>query len=178
MTFAVSAVNYVGVRWGARVNNLTSYAKIAALLAFAALGPLLGRGDAANLLPVFAGASATSLPALGLAFSPILFSYLGWNASVYVASEIERPERNIPASLFLGLGICTLLYMIVNAVYLFALPDRCAQPGAERGRGGGARSLRAGRRLAGRRLRGGLDPGHPQRDRAGRPAHRLRDGAR
>ncbi|HEY8155890.1 MAG TPA: amino acid permease [Myxococcota bacterium] len=122
VTLAVSAVNYVGVRWGARVNNLTSYAKIAALLAFAALGPLLGRGDAANLLPVFAGASATSLPALGLAFSPILFSYLGWNASVYVASEIERPERNIPASLFLGLGICTLLYMIVNAVYLYALP--------------------------------------------------------
>ncbi len=122
VTFAVSAVNYVGVRWGARVNNLTSYAKIAALLAFAVLGPLLGRGDAANLLPVFAGASTTSLAALGLAFSPILFSYLGWNASVYVASEIERPERNIPASLFVGLGICTLLYMIVNAVYLFALP--------------------------------------------------------
>jgi APA family basic amino acid/polyamine antiporter len=122
VTAAVSAVNYVGVRWGARVNNLTSYAKIAALLAFAVLGPLFGRGDAGNLLPVFAGAAATPLPALGLALSPILFSYLGWNASVYVASEIERPERNIPASLFLGLGICTLLYMVVNGVYLYALP--------------------------------------------------------
>ena len=122
VTAAMSAVNYVGVRWGARVNNLTSYAKIAALLAFAALGPLLGHGNAGNLLPVFAGATATSLPALGLALSPILFSYLGWNSSVYVASEIERPERNVPASLFLGLGICTLLYMIVNGVYLYALP--------------------------------------------------------
>jgi len=122
ITAAASAVNYVGVRWGARVNNLTSYAKIAALLAFAALGPLLGRGDARNLLPIFSGAAATSLPALGLALSPILFSYLGWNSSVYVASEIEKPERNVPASLFLGLGICTLLYMMVNGVYLYALP--------------------------------------------------------
>ena len=122
VTAAVSAVNYVGVRWGARVNNLTSYAKIAALLAFAALGPLFGHGNAANLLPIFAGAGAASLPALGLALSPILFSYLGWNSSVYVASEIERPERNVPASLFLGLGICTLLYMLVNGVYLYALP--------------------------------------------------------
>ena len=118
----VSAVNYVGVRWGARVNNLTSYAKIAALLAFALLGPLLGSGSAGHLLPLVSGAGAISLAALGLAFSPILFSYLGWNASIYVASEIERPERNVPASLFLGLGICTLLYMVVNAVYLFALP--------------------------------------------------------
>ncbi len=122
VTALVSAVNYVGVRWGARVNNLTSYAKIAALLAFAVLGPLLGSGSADHLLPLVSGAGASSLAALGLAFSPILFSYLGWNASIYVASEIERPERNVPASLFLGLGICTLLYMIVNAVYLFALP--------------------------------------------------------
>jgi APA family basic amino acid/polyamine antiporter len=119
---AFSAVNYVGVRWGARVNNLTSYAKIGALLAFALLGPLLGTGSAGNLLPLVSGAGSTSLAAVGLAFSPILFSYLGWNASVFVASEIERPERNVPASLFLGLGICTLLYMVVNAVYLFALP--------------------------------------------------------
>jgi APA family basic amino acid/polyamine antiporter len=122
ITAVASAVNYVGVRWGARVNNVTSYAKIAALLAFAALGPLLGHGNAANLLPVFSGAGATSPSALGLALSPILFSYLGWNSSVYVASEIERPERNVPASLFLGLGICTLLYMVVNGVYLYALP--------------------------------------------------------
>ena len=112
----------MGVRWGARVNNVTSYAKIAALIAFALLGPLFGTGQAGNLLPLVSGADGLSLAAIGLAFSPVLFSYLGWNASVYVASEIERPERNVPASLFVGLGICTLLYMIVNAVYLFALP--------------------------------------------------------
>jgi len=122
ITAAVSAVNYVGVRWGARVNNLTSYAKIAALFAFCALGPLFGHGSASHLLPAAAGVGVISLSALGVALSPILFTYLGWNSSVYVASEIERPERNLPASLFLGLGICTLLYMVVNGVYLFALP--------------------------------------------------------
>jgi APA family basic amino acid/polyamine antiporter len=122
ITLAVSAVNYLDVRWGARVNNWTSYAKIAALLAFAVLGPLVGRGAVENLQPLLEGAGASSLAALGLALSPILFTYLGWNASVYVASEIERPERNLPASLFLGLAICTGLYMIVNAVYLYALP--------------------------------------------------------
>jgi APA family basic amino acid/polyamine antiporter len=122
VTAVVSAINYLGVRWGARVNNLTSYAKIAALLAFAGLGPWLGSGSAEHLRPLAAGAGAISFGALGLALSPILFSYLGWNSSVYVASEIERPERNLPASLFLGLGICTLLYMLVNTVYLYALP--------------------------------------------------------
>ena len=60
--------------------------------------------------------------AFGLALSPVLFSYLGWNSSVYVASEIRDPGRNLPRSLFLGLAICTVVYLLVNAVYLYALP--------------------------------------------------------
>jgi APA family basic amino acid/polyamine antiporter len=54
--------------------------------------------------------------------SPVLFTYLGWNASLYVASEIKQPERTIPRSLFLGLGLCGGLYLLVNAVYLYGIP--------------------------------------------------------
>src|SRR5438093_656505 len=49
-------------------------------------------------------------------------TYLGWNAPVYVASEIRRPDRNLPLSLFLGLGVCTAVYLAGNAVYLYAIP--------------------------------------------------------
>jgi APA family basic amino acid/polyamine antiporter len=99
LTAAVSALNYVGVRWGARANNLTAVLKVAALAAFAVLGPIFGNGDFSNLRPVFHGASEISLAAFGLALSPVLFSYLGWNSSVYVASEIRDPGRTLPRSL-------------------------------------------------------------------------------
>jgi APA family basic amino acid/polyamine antiporter len=122
LTAAVSALNYVGVRWGARANNLTAVLKVAALAAFALLGPIFGKGDLSNLRPLFHGASEISLAAFGLALSPVLFSYLGWNSSIYVASEIRDPGRVLPRSLFLGVAICTLIYLLVNAVYLFALP--------------------------------------------------------
>jgi APA family basic amino acid/polyamine antiporter len=122
LTVAVSALNYVGVRWGARANNLTAFLKVAALAAFAVLGLIFGKGDLSNLRPVFHGASEISLSAFGLALSPVLFSYLGWNSSVYVASELRDPSRTLPRSLFLGVGICTLIYLMVNAVYLYAVP--------------------------------------------------------
>jgi APA family basic amino acid/polyamine antiporter len=41
---------------------------------------------------------------------------------VYVASEIRNPGRNVPRSLFLGLAVCTVVYLGLNAVYLYALP--------------------------------------------------------
>ena len=54
--------------------------------------------------------------------SPVLFAYLGWNASIYVAGEIRDAERTLPRSLFLGLGVCAGLYLLLNAVFLTALP--------------------------------------------------------
>ncbi len=122
ITLLTSAINYVGVRTGARVNNATAVIKVVALLGLVLLGPALGGGDLANLRPFVPAAQGVPWAAVGLALSPVLFSYLGWNASVYVASEIRDPHRNIPRSLFVGLGLCTLIYLVVNLAYLYALP--------------------------------------------------------
>jgi APA family basic amino acid/polyamine antiporter len=120
--WAVTLLNYVGVRYGAWANNVTAVLKIGALVAFAVLGPLLGSGDAVNLTPLVGELDGLRLSAFGLALSPVLFSYLGWNSSVYVASEIRAPGRNVPRSLFLGVGICTGVYLLMNGVYLYAVP--------------------------------------------------------
>ncbi len=119
---ACSWINYLGVRSGARVNNATALLKLAGLVAIVVLGFGLGDGDLEHLRPTPGSDPELSPASFGLALSPVLFSYLGWNASVYVASEIRDPGRNVPLSLFAGLLICTGLYLLVNAVYLYALP--------------------------------------------------------
>jgi len=121
LVVALSALNIAGVHWGALANNVTAYVKIAALVIFALLAPFVGDGDISNLVGRGTGSSAIGLTAFGLALSPVLFSYLGWNSSIYVASEIRDPGRNVPRSLFLGLGICTLIYLMVNGAYLYLL---------------------------------------------------------
>ena len=119
---ACSVINYTSLRSGASLNNATAYIKIGGLLAVVIAGFLVGRGNSTNLRPLVAGSDALPISAFGLALSPVLFSYLGWNASVYVASEIKDPESNIPRSLFRGLFLCTALYLGMSALYLYALP--------------------------------------------------------
>jgi APA family basic amino acid/polyamine antiporter len=133
--WAVSLLNYVGVRAGAWANNVTAVLKIGALVAFALLGPLLGSGDIANLTPIVGEVDGLRLSAFGLALSPVLFSYLGWNSSVYVASEIREPGRNVPRSLFAGLALCIVVYLMVNAVYLYAMPVEVLRGQANAGEG-------------------------------------------
>ena len=135
LVVAVSVLNLVSTRLGAEFNNLTSVLKVAAIAGFVVVGPLLGEGsfspwlsDAAIDLGGGAGVAGEVAPEcagewlrFGQALSPVLFSYLGWNASVFVASEIRDPQKNVPRSLFLGLALCTLLYLAINGVYLYAL---------------------------------------------------------
>lgn len=122
LIIVTSTVNYLDIRTGARINNTMATIKILTLVGLAVAGPLFGSGELKHFTPLFAGAGEIPPASFGLALSPVLFSYLGWNASVYVGSEIREPQRSIPRSLFAGLGICTLTYLLINAVYLYALP--------------------------------------------------------
>ena len=51
----------------------------------------------------------------------VCFSYSGWNASVYFASKIENPVRNIPYSLIVGTFIVSIMYLLLNTAFLYSV---------------------------------------------------------
>ena len=124
--WVASAVNAYATKAGAALNTSTAYLKIAAMVLVVVLGPILAWGRTAP--HPFASEGSASLSSFGVGLAPVLFSYLGWNASVFVAGEIESPGKNLPRSLFIGLGICTAIYVLVTATYVHTLGMR-ALPG-------------------------------------------------
>jgi APA family basic amino acid/polyamine antiporter len=57
-----------------------------------------------------------------LALVPIMFTYSGWNAATYVAEEVRDPGRNVPLALGLGTIAVIIIYVALNALYLYVLP--------------------------------------------------------
>jgi amino acid transporter len=51
----------------------------------------------------------------------VLYTYGGWNDAAFVTAEIRDPRRNIPRALFLGIGIITFLYLLMNVAYMKSL---------------------------------------------------------
>ena len=72
-----------------------------------------------NLPPLL---SMTSITALAGSVMWISLSYAGFNAAVYIASEVKDPERNVPLSLWLGTALVTVLYILLNTVFVTAVP--------------------------------------------------------
>jgi basic amino acid/polyamine antiporter, APA family len=125
---ALTIIHVRGLRLGRVVQNGLTIVKVAALVLFVALGFSIGHGVPAQLA---APGTAGMAPML-LALIPIMFTYSGWNAGAYVAEEVRSPERNVPLALGLGTLAVILIYLTLNALYLYALPpsELAAVPGA------------------------------------------------
>jgi APA family basic amino acid/polyamine antiporter len=52
----------------------------------------------------------------------VSFAYSGWNAVTYVAGEVKNPNRTVPRSLIISVILVTVLYILLNFVFLFAVP--------------------------------------------------------
>jgi APA family basic amino acid/polyamine antiporter len=112
-----------GIDFGALLQNYLTVLKVALIVALIFTGIAFGNGD----LRHFAEGSTFSFnlagwKTVGLSLLWIMFAYSGWNASTYIGSEVRTPERNIPRSLLLGTGIVSLLYISLNAIYVYAIP--------------------------------------------------------
>lgn len=114
-----------GISFGAKVQNFLTVVKVGLIVLFIGASFLSEKGDFSN----FSSSSQFSinlsnLKAIGLSLMWIMFSYSGWNASSYIGSEIKNPTRNIPLSLFFGTFIVTVLYLLLNIIYFYAIhPD-------------------------------------------------------
>lgn len=120
-------VNTRGIGIGSLVQNVFTVAKTGALLGLVLLGLFLGRNDVAitaNFTNFWGdGVSGWLMVKLvGVALVGSLFSSDAWNNVTFTAGEIRDPQRNVPLSLVLGVGIVSLLYIACNLVYLSVLP--------------------------------------------------------
>jgi len=107
------------LRAGVVLQNLAVGVKLVLIGGFVLLGALRS--------PPQAGSAALpsvelELGAFAVTLVWISFAYSGWNAAVYLAGEVREPERNLHRSLLLATALVTLIYLALNAVFLYSAP--------------------------------------------------------
>jgi APA family basic amino acid/polyamine antiporter len=120
----LSAINYVGVRHGSRLQTAFTIGKVAAICVIVVVGFAFAPAHAATAAPP-GTAPLTGFPPLrdfALALVAGLFAFGGWHMVTYAAGETVDPERTIPRALLLGTLAVTLCYVALNAAYFHVLP--------------------------------------------------------
>ncbi len=122
MIAVVTAVNVIGTRASADLQNWTTAAKVFGILLMSACLLWLGRGfqgSAPALWPAHYNASLAS--GFGLAMIGVLWAYEGWQFVTYNAGEVVNAKRNLPLGLVTGTAALVGIYLIANFGYLAAL---------------------------------------------------------
>ena len=120
-------VNVVGLRWGALLQNISTWTKFAAMAAFVGLGFVIGKGNWSNFhahgtsLTLGLGPGAL-ISAMGVGMIAVFWAYDGWVYITWVAGEVKEPRRNVPLAMVLGVLAVAAIYIAMNLTYLYALP--------------------------------------------------------
>ena len=112
-------VNYIGLKEGAGVQNIVTIIKIGSIVALAALGLFAEARVQPKLFTDLP--SGSFLVPIGVALIAVLWSFDGWYGATNVAGEMHKPERNLPLGLIGGTIAVTLLYTLMNLLYVQTL---------------------------------------------------------
>jgi len=107
---------------GGRVQTVFTAAKTLLIVTFILAGFSAGSGSTAHFASQAGGLSNIWTAAFGISLMYVSFAYSGWNAAAYIAGEIDRPEKSVPRALLYGTGLVMLLYVLLNVLFIYALP--------------------------------------------------------
>jgi APA family basic amino acid/polyamine antiporter len=122
LVWVVTIVGLFGIRHSSRFQMLWTVLKVGLILSLLIAGFALATPQPVSFAP-----SATDLAhvisapfAISLVF--VMYSYSGWNAATYITGEMDDPQRSVPRSLLVGTAIVIVLYVALNALFLYSTP--------------------------------------------------------
>ncbi|MDG1035919.1 MAG: amino acid permease, partial [Crocinitomicaceae bacterium] len=111
-----------GPKWGGVFQNVMTYVKLILIVTFLVI-PFIFLGDYETSGISFAPAKESPDTIFSLAFAGslvyVMFAYSGWNASTYIVGNLENPKKNLPFSLIVGTLVVTVIYILMNFVFMY-----------------------------------------------------------
>jgi basic amino acid/polyamine antiporter, APA family len=122
LVWVVTIIHLVGLRTGEKFQNIATVVKIALILC------LIGAGlFYQDKLPFHIGPQPNELATMlsgpfSISLVYVMYAYSGWNGAAYITAEVRNPEKNVPWALLIGTIIVTVLYVVLNWVFLISAP--------------------------------------------------------
>ena len=122
LVWLATLVQLRGIQHASMFQNLTTLLKVALILIFIVAGLALGERQPISFAPSAADFGYVMSAPFFISLFFVMYSYAGWNAATYIAGEIRDPRRDLPLSMLIAVATVTVLYVALNAVFLYTTP--------------------------------------------------------
>ncbi len=118
----LTGVHASSVRLGSGVQNIFTTLKVLLILVIVIAGFFIAEPQAISLVPDQKSWDEILSSGFAVSLYWVFYSYSGWNASAYIAGELDQPQKNLPRSLFRGTLFVMILYLLINFIFLYTTP--------------------------------------------------------
>ncbi|WP_207421446.1 APC family permease [Desertivirga brevis] len=122
LVWLLTLLNSFGIQLSGRLQNIFSLLKIGVLTIIIIMGFSSGIHPENFRDPDLSQTSGwAGIVAIFTAMRYGFFAYSGWEGATYVAEEVKNPRKNLPRSLFIGISLVLVLYLLINTAYINTL---------------------------------------------------------
>lgn len=119
---SIYLINIIGSKAGGLLQSVTLVVKLIPLIVIIIFG-LMNTGDVEVSLASNTGDTGINFfTAIGAGLLATMFAYDGWIHVGNIAGEMKNPKRDLPLAIVLGLGLVTVIYLLINATFLYTMP--------------------------------------------------------
>jgi APA family basic amino acid/polyamine antiporter len=122
VVWIVTLVGLRGIRHSGKFQMIWTAIKVALILGLLIAGFALATPQPISFAPTAADTSQVVSAAFAISLVFVMYSYSGWNAATYIVGEVDDPQRSVPRSLLVGTSIVIVLYVALNALFLYSTP--------------------------------------------------------
>jgi len=118
----VTAIHWFGVKTGGRAQTMLTSTKLL-LITFFCIAPFFipdANLSGISFLPHPGDWRLIVSPGFAVSLVFVVYAYTGWNAAAYIAGNLENPARNLPRALIAGTFTVVLVYLSLNAMFLYS----------------------------------------------------------
>jgi len=111
-------IHAYSIKLGSFFQNFFTILKVILIVIFIVAAVGIENSTHITILPQPGDGYLLMSPAFAVSLVYVSYAYTGWNAAIYIVSEIKNPVKNLPRSLFVGSLIVLVLYILLNYIFL------------------------------------------------------------
>lgn len=116
----MTLIHSFSITLGGKWQTVITILKVALIILFIAVG-FLAVDNPQHFDSSFDWSALVSSPyAISLIW--VMFAYSGWNAATYIIGDIENPKKILAPALLISTFTVTIMYVLINAVFLYSTP--------------------------------------------------------
>jgi len=122
VVWVITLIHLFGIRTEEMFQNASTFLKLGLILVLIIAGLLIANPQHLYLTPApgTLGIMVSGPFAVSLVY--VMYAYSGWNAATYITEEVRNAAKNVPWALLIGTVVVTLLYLLLNYVFLLTTP--------------------------------------------------------